>query len=75
MVPATLKILKVLVEELLSASGNMQNVNAAGANDLPDDVSDDDDWEDDDNELDLGAGVTKAGKPLRSSLQTFPQRT
>ncbi|KAF9640212.1 putative importin beta-5 protein [Lasiodiplodia theobromae] len=60
MVPATLKILKVLVEELLSASGNMQNVNAAGANDLPDDVSDDDDWEDDDNELDLGAGVTKA---------------
>lgn len=66
MVPANLKILKVLVEELLSASGNMQNVNA-GSQELADDVSDDDDWEDDDDALDLGLGATKAGKSLHKS--------
>ncbi|KAF2145557.1 uncharacterized protein K452DRAFT_315776 [Aplosporella prunicola CBS 121167] len=60
-VPAPLKILKVLVEELLSASGNLQQgMNAAAQAELQDENSEDEDWEDDPNELDLGLGATKA---------------
>ncbi|KAK8251995.1 armadillo-type protein [Phyllosticta capitalensis] len=64
MVPATLKILKVLIEELLSASGNMQNVNpgsagGAASQELDDDETDEE-WEDDDGIVDLGLGASKA---------------
>lgn len=60
MVSAQLKIVKVLVEELLSASGN-RPLDAAAAADLDDDEEDDGEWEDDPNEfLDLGAGMTKS---------------
>lgn len=63
MVPASLKILKVLIEELVSASGAGTGFNSTGAaTELPDDEDDEnDDWEDDPNELDLGLGSTKAG--------------
>ncbi|KAK3110604.1 hypothetical protein LTR53_014927 [Teratosphaeriaceae sp. CCFEE 6253] len=61
-IPAQLKIIKVLVEELLSASG----ANGPGAavdelDELDDDDDADGDWEDDgEGFLDLGAGMTKA---------------
>jgi hypothetical protein len=59
MVPATLKIIKVLVEELASASGNKE-IDAATAAALEEEDSEDDDWEDiPSNTLDLGLGVTK----------------
>lgn len=62
-IPAPLKIIKVLIEELLSASG-MQNAAgqaaAAAANDFADEEADDDGWEDlPSNLLDLGLGSTK----------------
>ncbi|KAF1964897.1 ARM repeat-containing protein [Bimuria novae-zelandiae CBS 107.79] len=58
-VPATLKILKVLIVELQSASGT--GLDPAAAADLAEEGSnDDDDWEDEPNPfLDLGAGFTK----------------
>lgn len=66
MVPAPLKILKVLVEELGSAGGDGQ-INVAGTNGLLDDDDEDDvedeedgDWEDEPNMFDLGLGTTKA---------------
>lgn len=60
MIPAQLKILKVLVEELLSASGNARNLDAEAAAELGEDGSADGDWEDDPNDfLDLGLGATK----------------
>jgi importin-9 len=71
-IPATLKILKVLVEELLSASGTTGATSAAAAaissagidfgGDAADDGDDDDDgWEDEpDNTIDLSLGTTKA---------------
>lgn len=59
-IPAQLKIIKVLVEELLSASGN-RPIDPSAAADLDDDDEEDGDWEDDSNDfLDLGAGMTKA---------------
>ncbi|KAK2759162.1 hypothetical protein FQN54_003262 [Arachnomyces sp. PD_36] len=59
-VPATLKIIKVLVEELLSASGSRE-LDAATAAALEEEGSDDgDEWEDlPSNTLDLGLGITK----------------
>lgn len=61
MISAQLKIIKVLVGELLSASGN-RSLDTAAAADLDDDDDEDDgDWEDDTNDfLDLGAGMTKS---------------
>lgn len=62
-VSAQLKILKVLVEELLSASGNRAlDAAAAGVDGNGDDDEEEDgDWEDDDDEfLDLGTGMTKS---------------
>ena len=58
-IPAPLKIIKVLIEELLSASG-VQNAasQAAAAAEFGDD-EDDDGWEDVPNTLDLGLGMTK----------------
>lgn len=60
-VPAPLKIIKVLVEELAAASGN-QEIDAAQAAALDDAGSDDgdDEWEDVPGQiLDLGLGMTK----------------
>ena len=61
-IPAPLKIIKVLIEELLSASG-MQSAAAqaaAAAAEFADEEGDDDGWEDMPNTLDLGLGSTKA---------------
>jgi len=60
-ISAQLKIIKVLVDELLAASGNRQ-LDASAAAELDDeDGEDDGEWEDDGGEfLDLGAGMTKA---------------
>lgn len=58
-ISAQLKIVKVLIEELLSASGS-RALEAAAA-ELDEDGEDDDDWEDDMNDtLDLGTGMTKS---------------
>lgn len=61
-VPATLKILKVLVEELLSASGVARAIDAATSTTdlLEDEGSDNGEWEDDDGIVDLGLGATRA---------------
>lgn len=63
-IPATLKIVKILVEELSSASGardfrGVPGGNGAGLDDLESD-DENDDWEDvPSNVLDLGLGITK----------------
>jgi hypothetical protein len=58
-VSASLKIIKVLVEELAGASGNKE-IDAAAAAALEEADSEDDEWEDiPGNTLDLGLGVTK----------------
>jgi len=59
-VPAPVKIVKVLIEELLSASGRLPDIHGAAAADLPDDEGEDDGWEDLPNTLDLGLGSSKA---------------
>lgn len=70
MVPASLKILKVLVEELLNAAGSLQQLKEAALEAAESEGSDDgEDWEDDPNTLDLGLGSTRAGKDLTISLQ------
>lgn len=59
---ASLKIIKVLIEELLSASGLQAAAShaAAAAAEYADEEGDDDSWEDVPNILDLGLGSTKA---------------
>lgn len=60
-ISAQLKIIKVLVEELLSASGNRPLDAATAAAELDEDGEEDGDWEDDANDfLDLGSGMTKS---------------
>ena len=61
-IPAPLKIIKVLIEELLSASGVQSAAAhaAAAAAEFADEEGDDDGWEDLPNTLDLGLGSTKA---------------
>lgn len=63
-IPATLKIVKVLIEELLSASGVRAAANAASAAvasaEFDDEDNDEEGWEDDDDTLDLSLGATKA---------------
>jgi hypothetical protein len=55
-----LKILKVLIEELLSASGLNQNLTgAAEFGDEEEEANDDDGWEDVPGILDLGLGSTR----------------
>jgi importin-9 len=79
-IPATAKILKVLVEELLSASGTQAATNAAAAAisstadlDAADDDDDGDDgWEDEPDTIDLSLGATKAD--LLSYLETSAGR-
>ncbi|KZM24436.1 intracellular protein transport [Ascochyta rabiei] len=57
-IPATLKILKVLIVELQSAAGAPLDANAAA--ELADEASDDGSWEDEPNPfVDLGSGLTK----------------
>lgn len=63
-IPAPLKIVKVLVEELISAAPgsahrSVENITAAELEQADDAGSDDSGWEDDEGFLDLGAGVTK----------------
>ena len=61
-IPASLKIIKVLIEELLSASG-MQSAAAqaaAAAAEFADEEGDDDGWEDVPNTVDLSLGSMKA---------------
>ena len=75
-VPAPIKIIKVLVEELLSASGSTRSVDGTNAADIAgrgedgtgstgaggEGSSDEDDWEDEPGAvLDLGLGTTKQG--------------
>ncbi|RYO91995.1 hypothetical protein DL764_008198 [Monosporascus ibericus] len=62
-IPAPLKILKVLIEELLSASGAQSASVAAAAAvaDFVDEDNDDDGWEDDPDTVDLSLGGTKNG--------------
>lgn len=60
LIPANLKILKVLVSELLSASGATGNIDAAAAAEIAEEGSDDGDWEDEPSSiLDLGTGMAK----------------
>jgi hypothetical protein len=61
-VPAPLKIIKLLIDELGAASGQQAAANAASAAVAGDFDSDDDDegWEDDDDTLDMGLAATKA---------------
>ncbi|KAK0119474.1 hypothetical protein ONS95_010922 [Cadophora gregata] len=62
-IPAPLKILKVLIEELSSAAGHGSSAAAAAAAaaEFADEEADDDGWEDvHTNVLDLGLGSTKA---------------
>ena len=61
-IPAPLKIIKVLVEELLSASGIARAMDSATKAEFDEEDSDDGDWEDDSDELDLGLGTTKQGQ-------------
>lgn len=59
-VSAQFKIIKVLVEELLSASGN-RALDAAAAAGMDGEDDDDGEWEDDPNEfVDLNSGMTKS---------------
>ncbi|KAM0563392.1 hypothetical protein ACHAPJ_001110 [Fusarium lateritium] len=63
-VPASLKIVKVLIEELLSASGQRAAANAAAAAvasaSFDDAENDEEGWEDEDDTLDLSLGATKS---------------
>ncbi|TEY34826.1 hypothetical protein BOTCAL_0610g00020 [Botryotinia calthae] len=59
-IPASLKIFKVLIEELMSASGLQNAATAAAAAEFADEDGDDDSWEDLPNVLDLGLSSTKA---------------
>ncbi|RDW80875.1 hypothetical protein BP5796_05573 [Coleophoma crateriformis] len=61
LIPAPLKIVKVLIEELLSASGHQNGAIASATADFDDDEDADDSWEDvPSSVLDLGLGSTKA---------------
>ncbi|KAI1432222.1 armadillo-type protein [Xylaria sp. CBS 124048] len=61
-IPAPLKILKVLIEELLSASGftSAPGGASAAAAELADEDNENDGWEDDPDAIDLNLGSTKA---------------
>jgi hypothetical protein len=60
-IPAPLKIIKVLIEELLSASGHQTAAQLASqAAEFADEDNENDDWEDLPSTLDLGLGTTKA---------------
>jgi len=69
MVPANLKILKVLVEELHSAAGSRAAMEEAALEAAEEEGSDDEEWEDDPNTFDLGLGTTK------QDLMAFAEET
>lgn len=74
-IPAPLKIIKVLIEELASAAGAGAAASAAAAAVAAadfDEDNDEDGWEDDDDTLDLGLTATKAD--LMSYMEGGPQR-
>ncbi|KAF2094601.1 ARM repeat-containing protein [Rhizodiscina lignyota] len=81
-VPAPIKVIKVLVEELLSASGSARRIgnnsagSAGGVEDgtgSVDEGSDEGDWEDEPNPIvDLGLGMSKA--ELMAFAEDMPQR-
>ena len=59
-IPATLKILKVLIVELQSAAGAARDLDAAVAAELAEEGSGDEEWEDEANPFaDLGTGFSK----------------
>jgi hypothetical protein len=59
-IPATLKILKVLIVELQSAAGAARDLDAAVAAELAEEGSGDEEWEDESNPFaDLGTGFSK----------------
>jgi PHD/YefM family antitoxin component YafN of YafNO toxin-antitoxin module len=60
LVPASLKILKVLIEELQASSGANQQLSAEQIAQLEEADSDDGDWEDDPDAVDLGSASVKA---------------
>ncbi|RDI78933.1 hypothetical protein Vi05172_g11033 [Venturia inaequalis] len=69
-VPATLKIVKVLIEELQAAGGAVRpQLSPAELEKLEEEVSDDGDWEDDPDVYDLGLGTTK------QELMAFAEET
>jgi hypothetical protein len=59
-VPATLKIIKVLIEELQAAGGNKPQFSPTEIERLEEADSDDGDWEDDPDTVDLGLASSKA---------------
>ncbi|TVY58687.1 Importin subunit beta-5 [Lachnellula suecica] len=61
-IPAPLKIVKVLIQELESAAGlhSAANAAAAAAAEFADEEGENDDWEDVPSTLDLGLGSTRA---------------
>ncbi|KAG5925363.1 hypothetical protein E4U42_004376 [Claviceps africana] len=74
-IPAPLKIIKVLIEELASASGAGAAATAAAAMAATTDFdqgNDEDGWEDDDDTLDLSLSATKAD--LMSFMEGGPSR-
>ncbi|KAG6007567.1 hypothetical protein E4U43_000285 [Claviceps pusilla] len=74
-IPAPLKIIKVLVEELTSASGAGAAAGAAAAMAAAaefDEANEEDGWEDDDDTLDLSLTATKAD--LMSYMEGGPSR-
>lgn len=74
-ISAQLKIVKVLVQELLSASGNRPFDASAAATDADDEDDEDDDWEDDSNDfLDLGSGMTKSQLMAYAAEDDVPAR-
>lgn len=74
-VPAPLKIVKVLIEELASAAGAGAAASTAAAAVAAaefDEDNDEDGWEDDDDTLDLSLAATKAD--LMTFMEGGPQR-
>lgn len=74
-IPAPLKVLKVLVDELASASGMQSAATAAAAaaaQFVEDEDNDDDGWEDDLDTVDLSLGATK--NDLMGYLETNNMR-
>ena len=61
-IPVPFKLLKVLIQELASPPSPTKNGPKSGSAKL-NDGSDDDEWEDEPEILDLGAPVTRNGKP------------
>lgn len=71
--PAPLKIIKVLIEELQAAGGVRSQLSPSEIEKVEDEGSDDDgDWEDDPDVLDLGLGTTKQG--INSRLSFFDEK-